>query len=162
MRTSLRWTIPIFLALQLGLLWIQGAQLHRQNQVLQGLREDIQALTESLDNSQSATSLDDNGVAVPARFLHRREVPRQLAVLGVEEEQEAAAKDLKASKDSALKAVKEAREVQSKLSIEENIRKADEAQKVQAATSSWQRWVWGAIGLVVLALVVRSVLQRRS
>jgi hypothetical protein len=162
MRTSLRWTIPTFLALQLGLLWIQGAQLHRQNQVLQGLREDIQALTESLDSNPSATSSDDAGGAVPARFLHRSEAPKQVAVLGVEEEQEAAARDLKASKDSAQKAIKDAREVQSKLSIEENIRKADEAKKVSAATSSWQRWVWAAMGLVVLALVIRSVLQRRS
>lgn len=162
MRTSLRWTIPTFLALQLGLLWIQGAQLHRQNQVLQGLREDIQALTESLDSNPSATSSDDDGGAMPARFQPRPAPPRQVAVLGVEEEQEAAARDLKASKDSAQKAIKDAREVQSKLSIEENIRKADEAQKVQAATSSWQRWVWAAMGLVVLALVIRSVLQRRS
>ena len=162
MRTSLRWTIPTFLALQLGLLWIQGAQLHRQNQVLQGLREDIQALTESLDNGQSATSFDEGGGAVPARFLLQSAAPRKVAVLGVEDEQEAAAKDLKASKDSAQKAIKDAREVQSKLSITENIRKADEAQKVQAATGSWQRWVWAAMGLVVLALVIRSVLQRRS
>ena len=162
MRTSLRWTIPTFLALQLGLLWVQGAQLHRQNQVLQGLREDIQALTESLDSNPSSTSNDGDGGAVPARFLHRSEVPKRIAVLGVEEEQEAAARDLKTSKDSAQKALKDAREVQSKLSIEENIRKADEAQKVQAATQSWQRWVWAAVGLVVLALVIRSVLQRRS
>jgi cobalamin biosynthesis Mg chelatase CobN len=162
MRTSLRWTIPTFLALQLGLLWIQGAQLHRQNQVLQGLREDIQVLTETMESSQSSASNDEDGGAVPARLLHRAEAPRKVAVLGVEEEQEAAAKDLKASRDSAQKAIKEAREVQSKLSIEDNIRKADEAKKVQAATSSWQRWVWAAIGLVVLALVVRSVLQRRG
>ena len=162
MRTSLRWTIPTFLALQLGLLWIQGAQLHRQNQVLQGLREDIQALTESLDNSQSATSNDADGGAVPARFLPRPALPWQVAVLGAEEEQEAAAKDLKASRDSAQKALKEAREVQSKLSIEDNIHKADEAKQVQAVTNSWQRWFWVAMALVVLALVIRSVLQRRS
>lgn len=161
-RSSLRWTIPTFLALQLGLLWIQGAQLHRQNQVLQGLREDIQALTESLDNNQSATSFDEGGGAVPARFQSQPAPAGKVAVLGVEDEQEAAAKDLKASKDSAQKAIKDAREVQSKLSIEENIRKADEAKKVQVATSSWQRWVWAAMGLVVLALVIRSVLQRRS
>ena len=161
-RSSLRWTIPTFLALQLGLLWIQGAQLHRQNQAMQGLREDIQALTESLENSQSATSSDEEGGTVPARFQQRPEPPAQVAVLGVEEEQEAAAKDLKAARDSAQKAVKDARDVQSKLSIEENIRKADEAKKVQAATDTWHRWVWGAIALVVLALVIRSVLQRRS
>jgi hypothetical protein len=150
------------MALQLGLLWIQGAQLHRQNRVLQGLREDIQVLTETMESSQPAASNNEDGVAEPAHFLHRSEAPAKVAVLGVEEEQEAAAKDLKAARDSAQKAVKDAREVQSKLSIEENIRKADEAKKVQAATDTWQRWVWGAIALVVLALVIRSVLQRRS
>lgn len=161
-RSSLRWTIPTFLALQLGLLWIQGAQLHRQNQVLQGLREDIQALTESLENGQSATASDDDGAAVPLSFQPRPAPPKQVAVLGVQEEQEAANKDLQASRESAQKAVKEAREVQSKLSIQENIRKADEAQKVKAATNTWQRWVWGALALVVLALVARSVIQRRG
>jgi uncharacterized coiled-coil protein SlyX len=161
-RSSLRWTIPTFMALQLGLLWIQGAQLHRQNQVMQGLREDIQALTETVENSQSSTSNDEEGSTVPAHFLHRSENPGKVAVLGVEEEQDTAAKELKASRDSAQKAVKDAREVQSKVSIEENIRKADEAKKVQTATDSWQRWVWRAIALVVVALVVRSVLQRRN
>lgn len=161
-RSSLRWTIPAFLALQLGLLWVQGAQLHRQNQVLNGLREDIQALTESIENGQSATSFDEEAAAVPAGFLHRSTPPKQAAVLGAQEEQEAAAKDLSATRESAQKAVKDAREVQSKLSIEENIRKAGEAKKVQAATNSWQRWVWGAIALVVVALVARSVLQRRG
>jgi hypothetical protein len=162
MRTSLRWTIPTFLALQLGLLWIQGVQLHRQNQVMQGLREDLQALTESLDNSQSPASSDGDAGAVPIRFLPKSAPPKQIAVLGVQEEQEAASKDLQASRESAQKAVKDAREVQSKLSIEENIRKADEAKKVQSVTRSWQYWVWGALALVVLALVTRSVMQRRG
>jgi len=58
--------------------------------------------------------------------------------------------------------VKEAREVQSKLSLEENARKAEEARKVQAATNSWQRWVWGAFAFIALALVVRSVIRRRA
>jgi hypothetical protein len=161
-RTSLRWTIPTFLALQLGLLWIQGAQLHRQNQVLLALREDIQALTESIDSQSPVSSEEDDGTLVPAGFLPKPPPPKAVAVLGVQEEQEAATKDLQASRDSAQKAVKDAREAQSKLSIEENIRKADEAKKVQAATRSWQRWVWGAIALVALALVARSVIQRRS
>ncbi len=161
-RMSLRWTLPVFLALQLGLLWIQGAQLHRQNQVLQGLREDIQALAESIENGQSTTSFDEDSAAVPVGFLPRSTPPKQAAVLGVQEEQEAAAKDLSAARESAQKAVKDAREVQSKLSIEENARKADEAKKVQAATNSWQRWVWAALALVVVALVARSVLQRRG
>jgi hypothetical protein len=161
-RSSLRWTIPTFLALQLGLLWIQGAQLHRQNQVLQGLREDIQALTESIDNSQSPASNEDDSDAVPAGFQSRPEPDKKIATPGAEEEQDPAAKDLQASRDSAQKAVKEAREIRSKLSIEENIRKVEEAKKVQSATTAWQGWVWGAIALVVLALVARSVIRSRS
>ena len=66
-RPALRWTIPAFLALQLLMLWLQGVQLHRQNQVLQGLRDDIQALTESLDYGQGAVSDSDDADAVPAR-----------------------------------------------------------------------------------------------
>ncbi|MBP1771848.1 MAG: hypothetical protein H6P99_1011 [Holophagaceae bacterium] len=161
-RSSLRWTIPAFLALQLGLLWIQGAQLHRQNQVLQGLREDIQALTESLDAGQGPVSSEDEGSAVPAGFLPKGQAQKKVAVLGVQEEQEAAAKELQASRESAEKAVKDAKEVRSKLSIEENAKKAEEARKVQAATSSWQRWAGWAMGLVVLALVTRAILRRRG
>lgn len=160
-RSSLRWTIPAFLALQLGLLWVQGAQLHRQNQVLQGLREDIQALTESLENSQGS-SADEEAAAVPAGLFEAPPPPEKVAVLGAEEEQEPAAKELQASKDSAQKAVKDAREVQSKLSVEENARKAEEARKVQAATNTWQRWVWIGLTLVVLALAGRAMLRRRG
>jgi hypothetical protein len=141
---------------------MQGVQLHRQNQVLQTLREDIQSLTESIDNGQSPASNEDDGSIVPADFLPAPTPPKRVAVLGVQEEQEAATKDIQASRESAQKAVKDAREAQSKLSIEENIRKADESKKVQAATNSWQRWVWGAIALVALALVARSVLNRRG
>jgi len=161
-RSALRWTIPTLLALQLGLLWLQGAQLHRQNQVLQGLREDIQALADSIENSQGTASGEDDGAAVPAGFLPQAPPQKKVAVLGVQEEQEAVAKDLQASRDSAQKAVKDAREAQSKLSIEENARKVEEARKVQGATASWQRWTWGAAALAALALVARAFLRRRG
>ncbi len=160
--SSLRWTIPTFLALQLGLLWIQGAQLHRQNQVLLALREDIQALTESMEASQSPAASEEEGAAVPAGFLPRSQPPKKVAVLGVQEEQDATTKELQASRESAQKAVKDAREAQSKVSWEENARKADETKKVQAATRSWQRWAWAATGLVALALVARAILRRRG
>lgn len=161
-RSSLRWIIPTFLGLQLGLLWIQGAQLHRQNQVLQGLREDIQALTDSIENSQYSADFQDEGEAVPASFGPPAAPPKRVAVLGAEEEQESAAREIKASRESAEKAVKEAREAQSKLSIAENARKAEEARKVQAATHSWQNWVWLALGLVAAALVGRSLIRRQA
>ena len=83
-------------------------------------------------------------------------------MLGIEEEQDPAAKELQASKDSAQKAVQEAREARSKLSFEENARKVEEARKVKAATISWQKWSWGAIALVFLALVARSSMRRRG
>jgi uncharacterized membrane protein len=161
MRSSLRWTIPTLMALQLGLLWLQGAQLHRQNQVLEGLREDIQALAESIDNSQSETSSDADG-AVPASFRADPEPATKVALLGVEEEQDPAAKELQATRESAQKAVKEAREARSKISFEENARKVEEARKVQKATTSWQVWTWGATALVLLALVARAVIRRRA
>ncbi len=159
---SLRWTIPLFLALQLGLLWIQGAQLHRQNQVLLGLREDLQALAESLDNSQSQSGSEDDTSSVPASFQPGPTPQKKVAVLGVQEEQDASAKELKAARESAQKAVKNAREVQSKVSFEENARKVEEAQKVQAATGAWQGWAWAVLALGVVALVARSFLRRRA
>ena len=160
-RSSFRWTIPTLLALQLALLWVQGAQLYRQNQVLQGLREDVQALSDSFQYGKMPTQDQEDGPAVPARYQAPSPPPRRIAVLGAEEEQDAA-KELKTSRDSAQKAVKDAREVQSKISIEENIRKADETRKVNAATNSWQRWVYGALGLVVLGLIARAILRRNA
>lgn len=161
-RRPLQWTIPAILVLQLLMLWLQGAQLHRQNQVLQGLREDIQALTESLDSSQDPVSDSDEADVVPASTGPRVQPQKRVAVLGIQEEEEAAAKELQASRESGQKAVKDAREAQSKISIEENARKAEETKKVQAATSSWMNWAWGAMGLVAAALVARAVIRRRG
>ncbi len=160
-RSPLRWIIPLFLALQLGLLWIQGAQLHRQNQVLEALRDDIQALTDSLENSQGPAAYQNDAGAVPAGNGIPSAAPRKLAALGAPEEQDPASKELQASRDSAQKAVKDARETQSKLSFQENARKVEEARKVQAVTRSWQGWGLGALALVVLAFLTRAVLQRR-
>jgi hypothetical protein len=165
-RSSLRWTIPLFLGLQVALLWLHGAQIHRQNQVLLGLREDIQSLADAIESGNSAGDGGEESQAVPSSFQEpsgSTKDQKKMAVLGADEEQDAAAaKDLQASRDSAKKAISEARETQSKLSITENIKKAEEAKKVQVATNEWQRWVWGAMGLVALALVARSVLRRRG
>ena len=158
-RSSFRWTIPTLLVLQLALLWVQGAQLYRQNQVLQGLREDFQALSDYFQDGKMPAQED--GPAVPARYQAPNPPPRRVAVLGAEEEQDGA-KELKASRDSAQKAVKDAREVQSKLSIEENIRKAEETRKVTATTASWLRWVYGALACVVLGLIGRAILRRNA
>ena len=109
----------------------------------------------------SCSREQEDGPAVPARYQAPNPPPRRVAVLGAEEEQDAT-KELKASRDSAQKASKDAREVQSKLSIEENVRKAEETRKVNAATTSWQRWVYGALACVVAGLIARAILRRNS
>ncbi len=160
-RPSVHWTIPTFLALQVGLLWLLGAQLHQQNQVLMELREEVHNLAEAIDTEPSAdTTTEDNG-AVPAAFL-REEPPQKAAVLGADEEEQAPVRELKASRESAQKAIKEAQEARSKLSITENIRKAEEAKKLDAAHQTWQKWSLGAAALVVVALIFRAVLRRRA
>lgn len=164
-RSSLRWTIPLFLALQVALLWIQGAQIHRQNQLLLGLREDIQALADVIESGNPVGDGMDESQTVPSSFQEPPPSKQddRMAVLGAQEEQDAAAaKELQASRESAKKAVSEARETQSKLSISENIKKAEETKKVQAATQQWQWWAWGALGVLMVALVGRSVLRRRG
>ena len=151
------------LTLQLGLIWIQGGLLHRQHRELQDLREDVQYLSDALDQNLLQDSGTDTEVA-PTHTRLRRLPSRLLRVRHLQEpsDDERARKEQEASRESARKAVSDAREVQSKLSIEENSRKVEEASKVQAATHSWQRWTWGAFGLVILALVARTVIRRRA
>ncbi len=79
-RPSVHWTIPTFLALQVGLLWLLGAQLHQQNQVLVELREEIHNLAEAVVTEQSAGTSDEDQGAVPAS-LFREDPPKKAAVL---------------------------------------------------------------------------------
>ena len=161
-RPRVHWTIPTFLVLQVGLLWLLGAQLHQQNLVLVELREEIHNLADALDNEQSSEAETEDNGAVPAS-LFREDPPQKTAVLGSEEEEGAGpAKELQASRDTAQKAVKEAREAQSKLSISENIRKAEEAKKLDAANQGWQKWSLGAAILLGLAVLGRAFLRRRG
>jgi len=162
-RSAMGWVVPLLLSLQLGLLWVQGVQLHRQTQLIGDLRSDIQDLADSLDSGQdSSQSQDDSGIVPLRHRSHRRPRLQRVAVLGLqEEEQDPVAKELQATRDSEKKAVKDAREAQSKLSIQENARKAEEARKIQGATDSWQRWSLAAVGLLVLAWLVRAWLRRR-
>ncbi len=166
------WLGPVvvtLLAAQLGLTWLQGGLLHRQHLDIQGLREEVQGLAESLDQGTSGAPEEEGGL-VPARGkrLHRNP-PRIVPAAHISPQEEppdsadqAAKKDLEASQQSAQKAVKEAREVQQKLSIQENIRKADEKAKVDGALNSWQKWLWIGLGAGLLALALRSWLRRRG
>ncbi len=165
------WFGPVVVGLlvaQLGLAWVQGRLLHRQHQDILGLREDIQGLTDSLDQGTSGGA-EEEGSLSPARGrrmgrrAHRLE---RVAYISQEEPsdpaEQAAKKDLEASKQSAQQAVKDAREVQQKLSITENIRKAEEKAKLEKAQNAWQKWIWIGLGMGLLALVLRSWLRRRG
>ncbi len=162
-RSTLGWVVPLLLVLQLGLLWIQGVQLHQQNQLIGDLRSDIQDLADSLDSGQDSSQPQDDSDTVPLHHrLQRRPHLQRVATLRLQEDdQDAVAKELQATRDSEKKAVKDAREARSKISIEENARKAEEARKVQGATDTWQRWSWAALGLLGLAWIVRAWLRRR-
>lgn len=162
-RSALRWLVPLLLSIQIGLLWLQGAQLHQQNQQISQLRADIQDLADSLGTSQddSAPQDEDTGVVPLRQRIHRRPRFQRVAVLGLQDEKDSAADELRAAQASAQKAVKDAREAQSKVSIEENARRAEESRKVRGATAAWQKGAIGAVGLLCLAWLLRSWFRRR-
>lgn len=170
-----RWLGPgvvALLALQLGLLWIQGVQLNRQHHDLVDLRGDLQSLAESLDQSQAPDSEEEAQPYVPGR--HHAEVRPRWRRVRQESKPEAkpegeqdpalqgAQKDLKDAQDSAQKAVKDARKAQSQLSLSENARKAEEKAKVQEARASWEIWAGLAAVVVIGALLVRGWLRARE
>ena len=164
-RSAMSWSIPLLLALQLGMLWIQGAQLHRQNQLLRALRSDVQDLADSLDNGPDQADPQDGSDVLPLHRLHTQPHLQRVALHTFQTDPDAASKEaekeLEASRDSARKAVKEAREDQSKLSFADNARKAEEAQKLQGATNAWHRWSLAALGVLCLAWLIRAWLRRR-
>lgn len=156
-------TVVTMLGMQLTLTWLQGRLLHRQHEDLLGLREDVQVLTDSMEQGTSGGDSLAEGLA-PAR---QRSAPRprirQVRLLqSAPTEDEQAQQDLQDAKASALKAVSEAREVRSKLSIEENIRKAEENAKLNAVENTWQKWLWIALGVGMLAVAIRAWLRRRG
>ena len=160
------WLAPavvMLLGMQLTLTWLQGSLLHRQHQDLLGLREDVQSLADSLEQGTGEETDTGNGLA-PARHRQARR-PRLQRVRMIQDmtpEEEQTQKDLQDAKASALKAVSDAREVKAKLSIEENIRKADEKAKVEAVETTWQKWLWIALGAGMVAVVIRAWLRRRG
>ena len=147
--------------LQLGLLWIQGAQLYRQQEALQSLRLDIQELADVIDSGNSNGQGGDEGTWSPSRDRSRTGHHRLRRVALQEEEASKELKDSRESQEAAKKAVKDAREVQQKLSISEAAKRAEEQEKIKAAEYEWTRWVWIGLGVVILALLVRAWLRRR-
>ncbi len=178
------WTqsaLVAILASQVGLLWLHGGLLNRQHREIQGMREDIQDLTEALDNSASGhAQVPEEGSFRPATFhrhsnrgpQHHRH-PRLQTVSHVDfilqdtqdnapEGQDPTMKDLQKTRDSQKKAIADSRDIRQKLSIEENVRKADEKKKVEAATSSFYPLVYWAMGIGLLAFIVGRVWRTRA
>ena len=169
------------LTAQVGLLWLHGGLLNRQHREMQGMRQDIQDLTEALDSSVSDTApAPEEGSFRRATFhqhsnrgqqYHRHPHLQTVSHLNLilqdtqdnsPEGQDPTMKDLQKTRDSQKKAVADARDIRQKLSIEENIRKADEKKKVEAATSSFYPLVYWAMGIGLLAFVVGRVWRARA
>jgi len=151
-------SVVTLLALQVGLLWVQGSLLQRQHRDLQALREDVQALADSLDQDQDQDSWDDSGIeANPARWTRHRGA--RVARVS-DDEGDQAEKDLAQSRQSAQEALAKARDTQEKMSIQANIEKAEAKSRAEAAP--WKPWLWGAVAVSVLSLLVRALFRRRG
>ncbi len=172
------------LAANLGLLWVQGAQLNRQHDTLRQLHTDIEELTDALDaytngdNGDSGDSQDGTGaVWAPAARRHARPHAALLRARYQEpsssslqpanppaeqEQMDQGRKDMEDANKSARDAVAKAREDQHKLSISENYRKGQEERNIQEAQYAWTRWVWAALAFLILAFAARAWIIKRN
>ena len=166
-------SVLALLALQVGLLWVHGSLLQRQHDELMALREDVQALADSLDQDQDewdSNSIDPH----PARWAgHRGHRTARAAYLRAEETGKAAEgegdqaltelkKDMDQTRKSERDAVAKARDTQEKMSISANIQKAEDKARAEAVIHDWMPWLWGAVAVSVLALLVRALFRRRG
>jgi hypothetical protein len=176
------------LAANLGLLWVQGAQLNRQHDTLRQLHTDIEDLTDALDaytngdGGDGSSDSQDGGGAVWAPASRARK-PRHAPLVRARYQDPDAApqgssqpanppaeqdpmdqgrKDQEDANKSARDAIAKARDDQQKLSISENYRKGQEERKVQEAQYEWTRWVWAALAFLILAFAVRAWIIRRN
>ncbi|MBP1628234.1 MAG: hypothetical protein H6Q00_2709 [Holophagaceae bacterium] len=150
--------VLVLLTLLVGLTWLNGAMLNRQHHQLMAMREDIQGLADNLEQGLNPEGVEES--ALPASTLRRNR--RFLRVQQQEDSSDPALKDLRESRDSAAKAVRDARDVQRKVSIEENARLADEKAKLDAAAHWWRPWLYGALALAFLAVLLRAWIRRRG
>jgi hypothetical protein len=155
--------VIMLLAAQVGMLWMHGSMLERQHTDLRALREDVQDLAESLDDFQG--SLDDTGSGDlrPSRNRLHRAHPRIQRVRMEEPDPEEAQRQRVVDQRKAEKeAVAKARDVQEKLSLEANARKADEKAQAEAKAHPSNHLGWFVAAAAVLALLVRAWLRRRN
>ena len=177
------------LAANLGLLWVQGAQLNRQHETLRQLHSDIEDLTDALDSYTNGdgsdpgdgTYQDSEGNPWAPAARRRAHAARALVRARFQDPDAPQAqgsaparppaeqdgmdqgrKDIEDANKSARDAVAKAREDQSKLSIEENYRKGQEERKVQEAQYAWTRWVWLGLGVLVLVFILRAWIIKRG
>lgn len=158
-----RWMGPVVLGLlagQMALLWVQGGMLNRQHQDLVAIREELQTLTETLEETLVAPEEEGGMLPMKGRAARGRLRFQRASVMS--EEPEPAARELEASRESARKAVDQARDTQQKLSIEENARKAEETAQARRAQGRGQAWLLAALGAGLLAFVARGWLRRRG
>lgn len=157
--------VILLLALQLGLIYLQGSLLHRQQTALQDLRTDVQALTDTVE----ATLLGPEAIpeSLPMGRLPRPR-PRLLRI-GLQEtdatsapEEEAARKEIEKARESARQAVKDAERAQRQISFEENARKVEAKKRIEQAGRNWTAWYVAGGALIAAALLGRSWLRRRG
>ncbi len=156
------WLAPVVLVLlaaQLGLLYVQGLQIHRQREDIRHLRGEVQYMSEVME--QGGPEVDRSSAWNATSRRASRPSPSFQRVI-LEEDPEPAARDIEASKKEAQKAVSQARDIQQKLSIEENARKAEEKARLLETQNRWQRYMLWALGIGLLAFVVRALIRHRN
>jgi hypothetical protein len=160
------WLAPAIVALlgiQLGLLYLNGFQIHQQRWDILELKHEVQDLTYAIEQGASEDSMETPGGVPIHRFSrHAQRRPSAFRRVVLEEETEPAINDLETTRKSAQKAVKDSREIQQKLSIEENVRKSEEKARVQAEQNRWQKYVGLGLALTLVAVFTRSYLRRRG
>ena len=161
--------VVALLVVQVGLLWTHGSLLQRQHDDILALREDVQALADSLDQDQDWDSNEADPSPHPARWAEHHGGRKARAVLvrtATEDEPDPALKeakkDLDATRKSQQDAIAKARDTQEKMSITANIEKAEAKARLETESESWQRWIWLGAAVAVAGLVVRAVLRRRG
>lgn len=159
-----RWLAGAVLALlvgQLGLMWMQGSMLERQHGELLGLRQDVQELTESLDQFEDAFDQGADGAVRPSsRPLHRRHT--LLRVRLQEEGDQGVKKELADQRKNEREAIDKARDVRKQVSWDENQRKAEEKAKIEAETHKYRPLVWVGVVVALLAMFLRSWFRNRG
>ena len=167
------------LAANLGLLWVQGAQLNRQHATLRQIHTDIEDLTDALDAYNNGDGSDpgngsqdgDGAIWAPAR--HRQVRSHHALIRARYQEPTSSSQEPPDAMDQARKeqedanksvaaARAKAHEDVEKLSISENYRKGQEERKLDAAQHAWGRWATAAVAFLFLAFIVRAWIIKRN